>query len=168
MGIQGTPNMGMVIFAAIIISLALVFYTIGVFAERRSGTLRPKHLAFFWTGFVFDTAGTTIMSMVAGETGGAGSPLHAITGVLALSLMLFHAVWATVVVLCGNERSRANFHRLSIGVWLFWLVPYGVGVMLGAPMFLFSDSAALTITASFVLALGIFFCLKANKARLHR
>lgn len=74
MGIQGTPNMGMVIFAAIIISLALVFYTIGVFAERRSGTLRPKHLAFFWTGFVFDTAGTTIMSMVAGETGGAGSP----------------------------------------------------------------------------------------------
>lgn len=72
MGIQGTPNMGMVIFAAIIISLALVFYTIGVFAERRSGTLRPKHLAFFWTGFVFDSAGTTIMSMVAGETGGAG------------------------------------------------------------------------------------------------
>lgn len=85
MGIQGTPNMGMVIFAAIIISLALVFYTIGVFAERRSGTLRPKHLAFFWTGFAFDTAGTTIMSMVAGGTGGAGSPLHAITGVLALS-----------------------------------------------------------------------------------
>lgn len=79
MGIQGTPNMGMVTFAAIIISLALVFYTIGVFAERRSGTLRPKHLAFFWTGFVFDTAGTTIMSMVAVETGGAGSPLHAIT-----------------------------------------------------------------------------------------
>lgn len=164
MGIQGTPNMGMVIFAAIIISLALVFYTIGVFAERRSGTLRPKHLAFFWTGFVFDTAGTTIMSMVAGETGGAGSPLHAITGVLALSLMLFHAVWATIVVLRGNERSRANFHRLSIGVWLFWLVPYGVGVMLGAPMFPFSDSTALTITASFVLVLGIFFCLKANKA----
>lgn len=168
MGIQGTPNMGMVIFAAIIISLALVFYTIGVFAERRSGTLRPKHLAFFWTGFVLDTAGTTIMSMVAGETGGAGSPLHAITGVLALSLMLFHAVWATVVVLRGNERSRANFHRLSIGVWLFWLVPYGVGVMLGAPMFPFSDSTALTITASFVLVLGIFFCLKANKTRLHR
>lgn len=53
-------------------------------------------------------------------------------------------------------------------MWLFWLVPYGVGVMLGAPMFSFSDSAALTITASFVLVLGIFFCLKANKARLHR
>lgn len=163
MGIQGTPNMGMVIFAAIIISLALVFYTIGVFAERRSGTLRPKHLAFFWTGFVFDTAGTTIMSMVAVETGGAGSPLHAITGVLALSLMLFHAVWATVVVLRGNERSRANFHRLSIGVWLFWLVPYGVGVMLGAPMFSFSDSAALTITSSFVLVLGIFSALRPTK-----
>ena len=109
MGIQGTPNMGMVIFAAIIISLALVFYTIGVFAERRSGTLRPKHLAFFWTGFVFDTAGTTIMSMVAGETGGAGSPLHAITGVLALSLqgqLPSFEHWHVAVLACPLWRWR--------------------------------------------------------------
>ena len=51
MGMQMGSSTGMVIFAAAVISLALVFYTIGVFAERRSGTLKPKHLTLFWTGF---------------------------------------------------------------------------------------------------------------------
>jgi len=32
--------------ASTAISLALVFYTIGVFAERRSGTLKTSHLVF--------------------------------------------------------------------------------------------------------------------------
>ena len=87
MGMQMGSSTGMVIFAAAVISLALVFYTIGVFAERRSGTLKPKHLALFWTGFVLDTTGTTIMILVANTNTGAGSQLHAITGGLALSLM---------------------------------------------------------------------------------
>lgn len=168
MGMHMGSSMGMVIFAAAVISLALVFYTIGVFAERRSGTLKPKHLALFWTGFVFDTTGTTVMTLVAGANTGAGSQLHAITGGLALSLMLFHAVWATIVVIRGNDRSRSNFHRLSICVWLFWLIPYTVGALIGMPMFHLSDSMALTIAVFVVLVLGIFFCLKANKVRLHR
>lgn len=168
MGMQMGSSMGMVIFAAAVISLALVFYTIGVFAERRSGTLKPKHLALFWMGFVFDTTGTTVMTLVAGANTDAGSQLHAITGGLALSLMLFHAVWATIVVIRGNNRSKANFHRLSICVWLFWLIPYTVGALIGMPMFHLTDSMALTIAVFVVLVLGIFFCLKANKVRLHR
>ena len=94
MGIQGTPNMGMVIFAAIIISLALVFYTIGVFAERRSGTLRPKHLAFFsdWLQ-VFDTAGTTIMSIVARRNR-----------------------WCRFAPPCNHGRTRAFAHALPCGL----------------------------------------------------
>lgn len=168
MGMQMGSNAGMAILAAAVISLALVFYTVGVFAERRSGALRPGHLALFWAGLACDTAGTSIMSLVAGANGGAGSCLHAVTGGMALALMLFHAVWASVVVLRGSSRSQANFHRLSIGVWLFWLVPYGVGVLLGMPMLHLSDSAALTVAAVAVLALGLFFCLKANRRRLHR
>ena len=168
MGMQMGSSMGMVIFAAAVISLALVFYTIGVFAERRSGTLKPKHLALFWMGFVFDTTGTTVMTLVAGANTGAGSQLHAITGGLALSLMLFHAVWATIVVIRGNNRSKANFHRLSICVWLFWLIPYTVGALIGMPMLHLTDAMALTAAIAVVLVLGIFFCLKANKVRLHR
>ena len=165
MGMQMDSGMGMVTFAAAVISLALVFYTIGVFAERRSGTLKPKHLALFWTGFVFDTTGTTIMTLVASANAGAGSQLHAITGVLALSLMLFHAVWATIVVVRGNDRSRANFHRLSICVWLFWLVPYVVGLLMGIPALHFGDFAACVTAIVGALAVGVVLCIKANVAR---
>ena len=168
MGMQMGSSTGMVIFAAAVISLALVFYTIGVFAERRSGTLKPKHLALFWTGFVFDTTGTTIMTLVANTNTGAESQLHAITGGLALSLMLFHAVWATVVVIRGNDRSRANFHFLCSCVLLYRLRLNTVGVLIGLPMYHQTDPMALTAAVAVVLVLGIFFCLKANKVRLHR
>jgi hypothetical protein len=38
--------------ATVIITLALVFYSIGVWSERFSGRLKVWHLVFFWLGFV--------------------------------------------------------------------------------------------------------------------
>ena len=81
--------------ASTAITLALVFYTIGVFGERRAGTLKKSHLALFWLGLICDTTGTTIMTTIARTSAAAVSPLHAITGLLAIILMLFHALWAT-------------------------------------------------------------------------
>ena len=122
----------MIPFAATAITAALVFYTVGVFGERRAGTLAKRHLALFWLGLVCDATGTALMSVVArSQLAGTASPLHAITGVLAIALMLFHAVWATIVTVHGNEKARRNFHRLSICVWLIWLIPYCLGVFMG-------------------------------------
>ena len=45
----------------IIISLALVFYSIGVWSERIQGKLKPWHLVFFYLGLVCDTWGTGLM-----------------------------------------------------------------------------------------------------------
>ena len=118
--------------ASAVISLALVAYTIGVFSERRSGELKRSHLVFFWLGLICDSTGTGLMSIMAQNSGGAMSPLHPVTGFLAIALMLFHAAWATYVVFLGNEKTRRGFHTLSIGVWLVWLVPYFVGMLIGA------------------------------------
>lgn len=117
------------IMAIITITLALVFYTIGVFSERRSGTLKGRHVITFWIGLVFDTTGTTIMSQMA-KGQGLLSP-HGITGALAIILMLFHALWATVVFRKSDERKLQNFHKLSIVVWCIWLVPYVLGMIIG-------------------------------------
>ena len=75
--------------ASAVISLALVAYTIGVFSERRSGELKCSHLAFFWLGLICDSTGTSLMSIMAQNSGGAMSPLHPVTGFLAIALMLF-------------------------------------------------------------------------------
>ena len=89
--------------ASTAITLALVFYTIGVFGERRAGTLKKSHLALFWLGLICDTTGTTIMTDIARSSTAAVSPLHATTGLLAIILMLFHALWATFVTVRGSE-----------------------------------------------------------------
>jgi len=110
--------------SATLISLALVFYSIGVWSERFAGRLKAWHLVFFWCGLAFDTTGTGIMFEMAGRI---GSNIHSITGILAILLMLVHAVWATVVLVVKNENAITNFHHFSVLVWVIWLIPYLTG-----------------------------------------
>lgn len=126
----------MILITAIVtITLALVFYTFGVFSERRASVLNKKHVIVFWIGICFDTTGTLLMRNMAnaGEKISASSTMsiHGITGVLAIVLMLFHAIWATTTYLSDNEKRKANFHKFSLFVWLFWLVPYIIGMIYG-------------------------------------
>lgn len=119
----------MLIYAVITITLALIFYTIGVLSEKRQGELKKWHLAVFWVGLIFDTTGTTIMSNIA--AGGFKLNFHGITGLLAIILMLFHALWASAVLVKNNEKIKANFHKLSIVVWHIWLLPFISGMIFG-------------------------------------
>ena len=114
------------IAAIVTISLALVFYTLGVWSEKFSGRLRGRHLVLFWIGLVFDTTGTTLMGEIAG---GLDFNLHGITGVLAIILMLGHALWATLVFVRKDEQKLGDFHKFSLFVWLVWLVPFFTGMI---------------------------------------
>ena len=105
----------------IIISLALIFYSIGVWSERFQGKLKPWHLAFFWSGLVCDTWGTGLMIEMAG---GLTFDIHGVTGVIAILLMLVHAIWATWVLIKRDEKAIKNFHKFSVTVWFIWLIPY--------------------------------------------
>jgi uncharacterized repeat protein (TIGR03987 family) len=116
-----------VMLSIILISLALLFYSIGVWSERLVGRLRGWHLIFFWAGLAFDTLGTGLMFEMAG---GFTSGVHALTGMLAILLMLLHALWASLVLARKDERMILNFHKFSLGVWLIWLVPYLNGFFL--------------------------------------
>jgi uncharacterized repeat protein (TIGR03987 family) len=55
----------MLIFAASAISLALVFYTIGVWSERHAKNLKILHVIIFWFGLAFDVTGTLTMETIA-------------------------------------------------------------------------------------------------------
>ena len=112
------------------ITLALVFYTIGTWAEKVQGRLKLWHIVFFLLGLVADSLGTAIMSDIAGQKGDV-DPLHGITGILAIVLMAIHAVWAIVTYWKGNEKAMRNFSKFSVIVWAFWLSPYGLGLVLG-------------------------------------
>ncbi|EMS69266.1 HsmA family protein [Ruminiclostridium cellobioparum] len=119
----------MLLYAVIAINLALVFYSIGVWSEKLQGTLKKWHLVIFWTGLAFDTLGTSLMSELA--QGGFKFNFHGITGLLAIILMLVHAMWATYVLIRNDERAKSSFHKFSIFVWVIWLIPFISGAILG-------------------------------------
>jgi uncharacterized repeat protein (TIGR03987 family) len=129
----------MLSLAIVLITLALVCYSTGVWAEKLRGELRPWHAGLFLTGLAFDASGTWVMNRIAADSPSAVSgvatgltQLMAVTGVIALVLMGLHAAWAVVVLARGRDGELRGFHRLSLWVWSLWLVPYltgGLGAM---------------------------------------
>lgn len=119
----------MLLYAVISINLALVFYSVGVWGEKIQGILKKWHLALFWIGLGFDTVGTSLMSRLA--DGGFKFNFHGLTGLLAIILMLVHALWASYVLLKNNRKIKSVFHRFSIVVWIIWLIPFISGAIMG-------------------------------------
>jgi uncharacterized repeat protein (TIGR03987 family) len=118
------------IIAITFIMIALVLYTVGVWSERIQRKLMWWHAILFWCGFTADTIGTTAMSILSGTL--FAITFHGLTGNIAISLMGFHAIWATVVLIRKNEKMIHNFHRFSIFVWIIWLIPMISGAIFGA------------------------------------
>ena len=115
-------------FPTIIITAALIFYSIGVWGERIVGRLKWWHLIFFVLGLICDTWGTGLMLEFAG---GLTFDVHGVTGVIAIVLMFIHAAWALVVLLKKDEKALTNFHKFSVVVWAIWLIPYFSPMVLG-------------------------------------
>lgn len=114
--------------AVIFITLALIFYTIGVWSEKIQGKLKSWHLVLFYIGLICDGLGTHFMSNLSDSS---IISLHGITGLLAIVLMFIHAIWATIVLFKNNEIQIQKFHKFSIIVWIIWLVPYFIGMAIG-------------------------------------
>jgi uncharacterized repeat protein (TIGR03987 family) len=123
----------MLVPAIVTITLALAFYTIGVWGERIQGILKWWHVVFFALGLAADATGTFLMTQIAdsrrneGITSGGLSTLMAVSGTVAILLMAVHLIWAVVVLLRNRELEKLAFHRFSVGVWALWLIPYIVG-----------------------------------------
>src|SRR4030043_1109702 len=120
----------LLIVSSILITLALVFYSLGVLSERLAHYLKGWHVIAFWIGFIFDISGTLVMHQIAQEPFNFLKP-HTLSGQIALWLMFAHEIWATRVALKGSEEARTNFHRYSFIVWLIWLIPYFSGMYIG-------------------------------------
>ncbi|MGB3367900.1 MAG: HsmA family protein [Acidaminobacteraceae bacterium] len=117
--------------AIIFITSALIFYTIGVWAEKIQGQLKKWHIVVFFIGLFFDTTGTLAMERIAraNQVAELGFNIHGLTGLLAILLMLVHAIWATIVIKKDDTKLKANFHKFSMLVWLIWLIPFMSGAI---------------------------------------
>jgi len=57
---------------------------------------------------------------------------HGIIGLVAILIMLYHAGWATLVLINKNEALIVKFHKFSLVVWIIWLIPMITGAIFGA------------------------------------
>ena len=120
--------MTLLLKAIIYITLALVFYTIGVWSEKFDKELKKWHVFTFYLGLMCDSLGTKYMSELSG---GFEFSFHGITGGLAIILMFFHALWGTQILVQKDEEKKKTFHKFSIIVWGVWLIPYLLGMFAG-------------------------------------
>jgi uncharacterized repeat protein (TIGR03987 family) len=118
------------IIAILFITSACILYTLGVWAEKISRRLKIWHAIVFWLGFTCDTIGTGAMGKLAGSL--IQFNFHGMTGLLAILLMLFHAIWATMVLVRKNEKQILRFHKFSFWVWIIWLIPMLTGMIFGS------------------------------------
>ena len=120
----------MLMIAITFIFAACMFYTLGVWSEKIQKRLKVWHVVVFWLGFICDTIGTGAMGKLAGSI--IQFNFHGLTGLLAILLMLFHAVWATIVIKRKDETQIIQFHKFSIVVWIIWIIPMVTGMILGS------------------------------------
>ena len=114
--------------SVILFTIAMVFYTWGVWAEKRARQLKLWHVKMFACGVCVDTLATILTIVVIG--GIVWTP-HSIMGFISLGLMAIHFAWAVKVIRQGDEVALTNFHKLSLIVWLIWMLSYLSGFMLG-------------------------------------
>lgn len=120
----------MLFIAITFIFAACILYTLGVWAEKIKKQLLPWHAVVFWLGFICDTIGTGAMGKLAGSI--IQVNFHGLTGLLAILLMLFHAIWASIVLIRKKEKLIRQFHKFSFVVWLIWLIPMVTGIIIGS------------------------------------
>ncbi len=118
----------LVFWGAIFFTLALLFYSVGIWSDFVAKQLKKWHLIMFVLGVLTDSLGTLLMYLHVGHL---IFTAHSISGFLGLALMIFHCDWAFFVLRSNNSKRQALFHRFSILVWLFWLVSYFSGLYLG-------------------------------------
>ena len=114
--------------AVILFTVAMVFYTWGVWAEKRARRLKPWHAYMFACGVCVDTIATVLTFVVLG---GIVFTPHSIMGFISLGLMAIHFVWAIIVLKQNKEAALTSFHKLSLLVWSIWMFSYLSGFVLG-------------------------------------
>ncbi len=122
----------LIFYASSLFTVALLFYTVGVWSEYRAKKLKSWHVACFILGIISDAAATELMIE---NIGYIKLTAHTISGFVGFFLMLFHSLWAFFVLLQKDELFIKTFHKFSAVVWFIWMISYLSGVSLGIQLF---------------------------------
>jgi uncharacterized repeat protein (TIGR03987 family) len=116
------------ITGTIIVNLALVFYSVGIFIEQRRRRVTRVVVGFLTAGVVFDVVATGCM--IAGSSSGPFTA-HGLLGFSSLAAMLLETGFAWRHRLNhGDDEVPVWLHRYSRVAYGWWIVAYITGAIL--------------------------------------
>ena len=114
---------------AVIVTLALISYSIGVITEQRKRKLVKAVLVFISVGIILDITAT--ICMIIGST---NSPftIHGFLGYSALVAMLIDVIliWKFFAKNLSGTKVPKQLHRYTLYAYLWWVVAYITGSLL--------------------------------------
>jgi uncharacterized repeat protein (TIGR03987 family) len=119
-----------IIRAVVVVTFALIFYSIAVITEQRKSQVTKLVLFFLTSGVLLDISSTTLM--IAGSTD-MPFTVHGCIGYSALLVMLIDAVliWRHWMK-NGGVRIPRNLHIYTRIAYGWWVVAYIVGAIMSA------------------------------------
>jgi uncharacterized repeat protein (TIGR03987 family) len=119
-----------ILFAGtMIVNIALIFYTLFIFAERKSRATTKKVLTFITIGVIFDATATVCMIL-----GSSKSPftLHGILGYSSLTAMIIDAflIWKIRLKNGTDSQLSKSLHTYSLAAYTWWIAAYITGALL--------------------------------------
>ena len=117
--------MSQLIVPVLIVTAALLFYTLSTFINRPKRVLSLTNLTLYSIGLVCDILGTVLMSKAS--TAGILFTLHGILGYTVLGLMIVTVVWAWG--LFKKKTYSKAFRVFSLLGWLLWTALYIYGAV---------------------------------------
>ena len=117
------------ILGAVIVTLALVAYSLGVVGEQRKHKLVKSVLLFMTLGIVLDVTATICMIL-----GSSNSPFtfHGFLGYSALLAMLIDVllIWQFYKKNGSEIEAPKKLHKYTLFAYIWWVVAYITGSML--------------------------------------
>lgn len=115
--------------ASIIVTLALISYSIGVITEQLKKTITWKTLIFLSIGLSLDIAGT--ICMVIGSSNSMFT-IHGFIGYSGLIAMLIDTslMWKVKMQRGINSPVPPTIHRYSLFVYCWWVFVYVSGFLM--------------------------------------
>ncbi len=117
------------IIGAIIVTLALISYSIGIISEQVKKKIIPRVLIFITLGVVLDVTATAFMIL-----GSQNSPFtaHGFIGYSALFLMLIELlrIWRSYNKLGMGADVPKGVHLYSRYAYIWWVIAYITGSLI--------------------------------------
>jgi hypothetical protein len=117
------------IFAASVVTIALISYSIAILTEQRKKLVINRVLLFLSLGVLLDIS-STIMMIIVSEN----SPftLHGILGYSSLTLMIIDAIllWRFRIRNGAGAKVQRSIHLYSRVAYIWWVTAYITGSLM--------------------------------------